>query len=479
MFRGIREEVLLARRFAVDALERMERTSCHAQDAIHELARKHTLSPPDRAFLWELVHGVVRRRDTIDRILTVFSRVKLKKVHLRVLCALRIAVYQLVWLDRIPDSAAVYESVEIVKARFPGWIVSFANGCLRAVARAIDIKVAGVLSRTDARRAVPISGGRHCLFVKPIFPDPETDPAASLSARHGYPRWLVERWLDAFGPETTDEILRAGNVPPTLWLRPEEGGLAALSRELRKREIRHETEEDPPAIRLLDPVGRLDELPGYAAGRFVVQDRSAMIPVHLLAPRPKERVLDVCAAPGGKTTQIARGVGPEGLVVALDRDADRLERLTDTLGRLRFTNVAIVVGDARDPSIDLGGEPFDRVLVDAPCSNTAVLAKRVEARHRVTPALVDSLVEVQTAILEAAATRVRPGGVLVYSTCALLPEENDDLVDDFLEAHPEFTLADERETLPREAWADGGYAARLERAREGEGGFGRRGGRSL
>lgn len=453
----------MARRYAVDALERMERTSCHAQDAIHELAEKHTLSPEDRAFLWELVHGVVRRRDTIDRILTAFSRVKLRKVHLRVLCALRIAVYQMVWLDRIPDAAAVYESVEIVKARFPGWIVSFANGCLRAVARAVDIKVAGALTRADTRRAVPISGGRHCLLTKPIFPDPETEPVASLAARHGYPSWLVERWLEAFGPETTDEVLRAGNVPPTLWLRPEAGGLAALSRELKKREIRHETEDDPPAIRLLDPVGRLDELPGYAAGRFVVQDRSAMIPVHVLDPQPGERILDVCAAPGGKTTQIARAVGPEGTVVALDRDAGRLERLKETLGRLELGNVAIVVGDARDPAIDLGGELFHRVLVDAPCSNTAVLAKRVEARHRVTPDLVDSLVDVQSAILDAAATRVRPGGVLVYSTCALLPEENGDLVDDFLEDHPDFTLDEERETLPREAYADGGYAAKLKK----------------
>jgi 16S rRNA (cytosine967-C5)-methyltransferase len=241
-----------------------------------------------------------------------------------------------------------------------------------------------------------------------------------------------------------------------------------MTRELGKRKIRFEAEEDPPppAIRLLSPFGQIHDLPGFDRGWFVVQDRSAMRPAALLDPPEGARVLDLCAAPGGKCTQLAHAVGPEGRVIAVDRDPRRLRRLAESIDRLGLANVATVVASLTEGEVDLG-DPFDHVLIDVPCSNTGVLGKRVEARHRVNPEQVGSLSEVQRSLLIAAARYVAPGGVLVYSTCALLPEENGGLVRSAIGNGLPFEVEAELETLPRAGHSDGGYAVRLRRVGEG------------
>jgi 16S rRNA (cytosine967-C5)-methyltransferase len=286
---------------------------------------------------------------------------------------------------------------------------------------------------------------------------------ASLAARFGHPEWLVERWLEAYGPEATEAVLRAGNETPTLWLRPVPGRLEVVSRELRKRDVPHEVDADadPGAIRLLEPAGLVPDLPGFRKGWFVVQDRSAMRAVEVLAPEPGEKILDLCAAPGGKTTHVAHLVGPEGRVVALDRDEKRLAKLGETIDRLKIENVSVVVADAADEALAVDGAPFDRVLADVPCSNTAVLAKRAEARHRVTPELVETLAAVQRRILETAVRHVKPGGVVAYSTCALTDEENAGLVEAAIEDGLPLEIEEERETRPRAGYSDGGYVVRL------------------
>jgi len=451
----------MVRRLAVTALERMARDKCLAQAAVNPLIRRGSRTPEDQGFLWEIVHGVTRHRVTIDRILTTFSRLKLKKVQPRVLQALRIAVYQMVYLDRVPVPSAVYESVEIVKQSFPEWVVKFTNGCLRGVGRGLDVKVGGLLEPEDLRRAVPISGQRFCMFKEPLFPDPREDPAGSLALRHSHPLWLVERWLDLYGEETTEDLLRAGNEPPSLWLRASPGRLPDLARALGKRSILHEVEEEPPeAVRLLQPVGQIADLTGYHQGWFVVQDRTPMRAGTLLGPLAGERVLDLCAAPGGKSTHLAQLVGPEGSVVAVDRNEERLTRLSETIDRLGLANVVTVVADAREEDLSLG-EPFSRIMVDVPCSNTGVLAKRVEVRHRVQPRRVEALTQVQSEILRTAIRHLAPGGTIVYSTCALLPEENRDVPEAAIAEGAPLTIAEEHEILPRAGYADGGYLARL------------------
>jgi len=453
---------LMARTTAVDALEKMHRSGVRARDAVEAALSRRRLSGEDRAFLWELVLGVTRHRITLDRVLAGVSRVKLKKVHPRVLQVLRVGVYQLVYLDRIPDSAAVFESVEIVKRSFPEYLVKFANGCLRSATRAIEIKVGGALAPEDLMRAVPVSGERNCLLRTACFPDPAEDLAGSLAERFGYPHWLVVRLIDLHGEEAAEEILRAGNEPPRLSLHPTPGRLADLTREFGIRGIPHEVFEDPPeAVRLLGGAGPVNELPGYHQGWFTVQDRTAMRAAEALGPEPGERILDLCAAPGGKTVQMAQIAGPTAEVVAVDRDAKRLPLLTQNAGRLRLENVSVVEADLLAERPELG-EPFDRVLLDAPCSNTGVLAKRVEARHRLDPDAVAAITVTQRALLEVAAGYVRPGGRLVYSTCALLPEENREAVEPLL-SDGRFVLLEDRETLPAAGRRDGGYFASLDR----------------
>jgi 16S rRNA (cytosine967-C5)-methyltransferase len=450
----------MVRDLAVDALEKMRKSQCMAQEAVYPLLLRRNLSEEDQGFLWELVHGVTRHRDTLDVIIKAFSKVKIKKVYHRVLMSLRVAIYQMVYLDRIPHHAAVYEAVENVKGKFEGWVVRYTNGCLRNISRDIEIKVGGEISPEDVRRAVPIGGERNCLFLRTLFPDPREDLAGSLAERHSHPLWLVDRLLDEFDEDTVLDILRAGNEPPSLWLRPTPGHAEALSREFGKRGIAHELKEG--AIRLLQAARQIPDLPGFDRGWFVVQDRAAMRAAPLLDPRPGDRILDLCAAPGGKTMHLAALAGPTARIVAVDRDPRRLRRLQENALRLKIENVEPVTGDGRDLELDLG-EPFDRVLVDVPCSNTAVLAKRAEARHRISPELLDTLTVLQREILASGATRLRPGGVLVYSTCALLEEENQDAVADFLEDHPDFSLEDERLSLPIAGYSDGGYLARLHR----------------
>lgn len=367
----------------------------------------------------------------------------------------------MVWLDRVPARAAVHESVEIAKQSFPSWTAGFVNASLRSVARAIGMKVGGRLSPEDLRRAVPISGDRNCMLAGPVFPDPGEDATASLSLRYGYPNWLVDRHRSRFGDEIAEAILNAGNEPPRPWLRPSPDRTEDIARELRSRKVPFEVHDQPVSgIRLLSPAGLVGDLPGYRRGWFVVQDRTAMKAAPLLAPEAGHRILDLCAAPGGKTCQLAQLVGPETAVVAVDRSADRLDRLEENRRRLGITNISIVIGDACDPDLDLG-EPYDRILVDVPCSNTGVLAKRAEARHRISPERVDELVRLQSGILVAAAKRLAPGGAIVYSTCALLDEENRAQVDGLLAADPALVLEKDAETLPVAGFADGGYAARI------------------
>ncbi len=453
----------MVRSLAVDALYRMKKTRCLAQDAISFLIRGKRLKALDRSFLWEVVLGVTRHRETLDRILQAFSRVKLATIHPRAIEAIRLGIYQMVYLDRVPHHAAVYEAVEAVKDQSPGWTVRFANGCLRNLSRSIELKVGGLISAEDIMRAVPIRGRRYCLFAESLFPDPQEDLTSSLALRHSHPAFLVERWLSAYGESETVELLWAGNEPPALWLRPAPGKLKPLCRELTNRQIRHEMEETPPkAVRLLQPIGQVHELPGYHQGWFVVQDRAAMRAAPFLDPQPGDRILDLCAAPGGKTAHLALLAGPTARITAVDRDEERLKRIAETTARLEIENVELVIGDARSAELDLGGL-FDRVLVDVPCSNTGVLGRRVEARHRVSAKQIESLCATQSEILAQAADRVKPGGVLVYSTCALLPEENRDGIDRFLENRKDFRLRDELLTFPAGGYTDGSYLARLQR----------------
>ncbi|HEY8450023.1 MAG TPA: 16S rRNA (cytosine(967)-C(5))-methyltransferase RsmB, partial [Bacillota bacterium] len=297
-----------------------------------------------------------------------------------------------------------------------GRAAGFVNGVLRAIAR--------------ARSTLP-------------WPDPAQDPVRYLSVRHSHPEWLVRRYLERLGRAETEQLLEANNAAPALTLRvnrlraePEQ-----VARALRGAGYQVEAGRYLPEALRVRAQTAPDRLPGFDEGWFTPQDEAAMLVTHVLDPAPGGRVVDACAAPGTKTTHIAEYMGDEGTVVALDVDPERLHRVDENARRLGLRSVRSQVGDARRAAQLLGVEWADRVLVDAPCSGLGTLARRPDLRWRKRPEDIPALAELQGQILDGCAPLVRPGGVLVYSTCTTEPEENEQVIAAFLERWPVFRPA--------------------------------------
>jgi 16S rRNA (cytosine967-C5)-methyltransferase len=300
-----------------------------------------------------------------------------------------------------------------------------------------------------------------------VLPDPATDLAAHLAARFSHPKWMVERFLAQRTEEEVRQILAAGIARPPISLRPVEGKREELVAALTAAGIAFEEEGRCLLVR---GVGRVEELPGFAEFWFAVQDATAAEVVPALAPTVASRVLDLCAAPGGKSLAISEAIGPEGAVLAVDQPGERTERMRAEFLRRGLTNVAVLEADATDASaLPTGvagrGKPgFHFVLLDAPCSNSGVLAKRVEARWRIeSPHEIHDLAELQLRLLRVAAGKLRRGARLVYSTCSIDKEENEQVVAAFLAEAPEYGLESQTTRLPVAGRRDGGYVAVLTR----------------
>jgi 16S rRNA (cytosine967-C5)-methyltransferase len=436
-------------------LERVQRAGAYADIALHHALGRSGLAAADRAFATELVYGTLRWRGRIDHLLRQVLDGDLEKLEPLVATALRLGGYQLICTDRVPAEAAVDESVRCVRAAG----VERATGLVNAVLRR--------LAREHAELPVPSLA---------------TDPVGHLTHALSLPGWVAERFVDRFGPEEAAALARAMNETPPLTVRanPQRSDAATLLTELRPRfpEARACTRARGGLV--LGRRGNPALDPAFLAGRFTVQDEASQLVVGLLDPQPGERVLDACAAPGGKATAIAERVGEGGRVVALDRNVRRLGLVRRSARRLGLGNVVCAHRDATRSLAGLGTpELFDRVLVDAPCSGLGTLRRNPDARWRCQPGDPARLADVQVAILRNAAARVRPGGALVYSTCTLLPEENEAVVEAFLKSAAEFApvaagrlpaevrpLTDGEgflRCLPHRHDTDGFFAARLER----------------
>jgi 16S rRNA (cytosine967-C5)-methyltransferase len=292
----------------------------------------------------------------------------------------------------------------------------------------------------------------------PLLPDPAADFAEYLSAAHSWPRWLARRWLERFGP---DECVRLGfwfNAPPPLWLRID---TAKVHRDdyiphLSAKNIDAVAGEHPQSVKLLDGVSVRD-LPGFAEGVFAVQDHSSMLVASALDPKPGWNVLDLCAAPGGKTTHLAELMRNRGKIVACDIAPERLDTVTALCQRMGVKIVEPYLMTAECPAPD---GPFDAALVDVPCSNTGVLGRRPEVRWRIQPEEFEHLIRLQTRLLFDAAERVKPGGVIVYSTCSIEHDECGGVVRAALRGMRNLKLDAEAMAIPGEP-SDGGYWARL------------------
>ncbi|MCH7645224.1 MAG: 16S rRNA (cytosine(967)-C(5))-methyltransferase RsmB [Myxococcales bacterium] len=443
------------RLLALRVLERVSSAGAYADILLHSALGRSALNAPDRAFATDLVYGTLRWRGTIDYYLNHFVDQDLAKLEPLVASTLQLGAYQLLFAKRVPASAAVDQSVRCIRAAG----MSRATGLVNAVLRRLSLE-------------------HH----KIALPSVNDDPTAHLTHALSLPRWLAERWIERCGVEGAVALAKACNEPPPLTIRANR--LRSDARELLQDVL--ENFPEATACRfarggiVLGRKGNPAQDRNFLAGRFTVQDEASQLVVALLDPQPGERVLDLCAAPGGKTTAIAERVGPSGSVIAVDRNTRRLDLVQRAVRRLGLKGIRTVARDATRSLAELAPEGgFDRILVDAPCSGLGTLRRNPDAKWRVRPGDPARLAEVQRALVGNAAAVLRSGGTLVYSSCTVLAEENEEIARHFLRGSRDFApiskdalpnevkiLADSDgflRTFPHIHDTDGFFAARFER----------------
>jgi 16S rRNA (cytosine967-C5)-methyltransferase len=452
------------RQIAARVLSQRQNSGAYTENLLETALTAAPLSPADRGLCHELVCGVVRWQATLDSLIARKTNRREQKFALQNL--LRLGLYQIFWLDRIPPHAAVHETVELAKRSGHGAQAGFINAVLRGYLREAD-EIKKILA--DLKISQPALGWSH-------------------------PEWLVEKWRARFGDEKTRQLLEWNNTPPKTFARVNTlkfsgTGVSPVSFSATKlaAPMKHTGETPVPLPRdagdLLarwreenveydfftrDWTGEnlafelkshpsLSSLKSFRDGWFYIQDPSTLLAPQFLDAKSGETILDLCAAPGGKTTFIAQQMRNEGKIIACDISEERLKLIRENCARLGVINVEAV----SNSSFFILHSSFDRVLVDAPCSNTGVMRRRVDLRWRISPEEISRLRQTQLDLLKLAATKLKPGGVLIYSTCSLEPEENSEVVKEFLREHENFKLENERELLPFADNVDGAYVARL------------------
>ena len=413
-------DVTPARRAAYAVVRRVFEQGAYADRALHGEARD--LDQRERGLAMQLAYGTVQRRLTLDHVIERLAR-PVGELDPPTLAALRLGLYQLAFLGNAAPHAVVGESVELAKGHKGG-----------------DKLVNAVLRRA-LREGIP------------ALPDDTTPQGAAVA--HSYPPWLVELWWERFGAEDTRALLCAGNEPGELALRV---NTLVTTPAVVAGQLGVATapagDELPEGLVVQGPFDAHGH-PLYREGAYAAQSRGAMLVARALDPRPGERVLDLCAAPGGKTTHIAALMGCEGEIVAVERHAKRAQALQRTCERVRAASVRVQIADARRFTTE---QPFDRVLVDPPCSGLGTLQGHPDLRWRMTPAAIEELARAQKEILAAARAAVTPGGTIVYATCTLSPAENEAVV-----SASGLQVKSERLVLPHRDRTDGFYIAVLRR----------------
>jgi 16S rRNA (cytosine967-C5)-methyltransferase len=406
-------------------LDRIEQDHAYANLLLPRLLNEFgaDLERREKALATELVYGTLRHLLKIDYILGRLLSRPFASLKTPVKNVLRLAVYQLLHLPEIPARAVCHSAVEQVKHSQYSGLASLVNGVLRSYLRNPN--------------------GFQ-------FPDPVSHPAENLSLEYSHPLWLVQRWLANFGPEVTVRILKADNEPPPIAWRVNRRftDSSEVMAELARQGIQSRPGLFLTEALFVESLGEpLEALLLFQSGRIFVQDESAMLVAHLVHPVPGELIVDLCAAPGGKSTHLAELMDDQGTIFSVDNHLHKISLIRANAERLSLTCIHPVSADARSFSLP-EGRLADAVLVDAPCSGTGVFRRRVDARYRRQPDDIRELAAIQKEILDQAATIVKPGGRLIYSTCTLEPEENQEQLDAFLSRHPEFEAEDFRLFLP-------------------------------
>ncbi|MBL8696019.1 MAG: methyltransferase domain-containing protein [Planctomycetes bacterium] len=421
---------------------------------VDQIARSARLEPRDRALLHDVVSGVARRMGTIDSVLSVYLR---RNPERAVRTILRIGVYELVYLDRMPPHAVVSESVAVAGRRISGPTAGFVNAVLRAIAT--ELQFEPLASYRPMRDRFPTET-RVARFARPVLPDPATNPSGYLAAIHSLPAHVVDRWRARFGDRGAADAFRASNERPALTLRANTEVIErdALVEELRGLGYPAVPGDHALAVHLPARADGLFDSEIFKKGGFVVQDETQMRVADLLAPKPKEKVLDLCSAPGGKTTHLAQLAKDKADILAVDQSEDRVARVRESAERLKLKSIRTQVANALVAPVP--GGPFDAVLVDAPCSNSGVLARRPEARWRINEDSLATHHQTQARLLIAGLLATKVGGRLVYSTCSVEPEENEMVVQEVVEQH-KLAKVEKAETVVPAPGREGGYHALL------------------
>ena len=427
---------LPARRLALEVLEAVA-AGAYADVALERALRQNPLSPADRGLATELAYGCIRWRQWLDGWLDRFGKVPAHQQPPRLRWLLHLGLYQVLRMQRIPAAAAVDTTVELAKRQRLSKLSPVVNGVLRSALRA-----------KEAGETLPLSD----------------QSAERLALCHSLPVWFAESLLSWSAPDQAERVAVACNQVPPLDLRvnrlcstPDEVAAELAEAGVPTQPI----DACPDGLRVLSPAGDLRRWPGFEEGHWSVQDRSAQGVAPLLAPQPGDRILDACAAPGGKATHLAELVRDEGQIWAVDRSAGRLKRVAANAARLGCGSIHALAADATnllELKPEWGGF-FQRILLDAPCSGLGTLSRHPDARWRVTPATVEELLPLQAQLLAAMLPLLAPGGRLVYATCTIHPAENLAQVNKFLQDHPDFQLESEQQRWPDPEGGDGFYTA--------------------
>lgn len=438
------------------ALQTFDQTGKFVSDTLNDQDREHSLSAAERGLAVDMASGVLRRRATLDAVLESLLTRPRANVENDLWTLLQMGVWQLLFA-RTPDHAAVDTTVNLSKkvgrARWSG----FANGILRNVTRLVTDEI----QEQPAANAVPIAEGQFQVLNQEIFPNPVTERAAYTAAAFSMPNALAKRWAERLSESTLWQACFYGLKIPGIVLRVNclRATVQQVQNAFAEAGVDVEPGQDDWSLRLKS-AANLRQLPGYDDGWWSVQDEAAMLAAQLLNPMPGEKILDLCAAPGGKTIQLAELSGDQASIVACDLSEGRLRRVQESVDRMRLESVEIHQVAADGSDIPEG--PYDAILVDVPCSNTGVLARRPEARWRFREADLPELIELQARLLMIAFDKLKPGGRIVYSTCSIEPEETSQLVELFEQKVAALSVKEQRMQMPGQP-ADGAFCALIER----------------
>lgn len=401
------------REVALKVLYEIDKNNAYSNICLKKILNHTSLKPLDRAFVTQLVYGVIKNKFRIDWIISQFSNTPIKKISPWVLNILRLGIYQMLYLDKIPQSAAVNESVKLGKKYGHKRISGFINGILRSISRS----------------------------PQEILQPDKKDIVHFLSIYYSHPKWMVEKWIKEYGKDFTIDLLKKNNEAPSISVRT---NTLKISRErlinlLQKEDIVTKKGEWCPEAIILENISNIDKNKYFKEGLFQVQDQSSMLVAHVLDPKENQLVIDVCAAPGGKTTHIAQKMNNTGKIIARDIYDHKLSLIKQNRDRLGISNIILEKYNALEVDSDLIGQA-DRVLLDAPCSGLGIIRRKPDLKWNKCFNDIKKITILQYKMLENAGKYLKKGGILVYSTCTINPDENFNIVKKFLNKNSNFKI---------------------------------------